>query len=55
VVAGASIVLAIEDSSRRGDSTRKGEEEAEKGRIILGMGAIAPDVMSSDCCTAPIT
>jgi len=42
VVAGASIVLAIEDSSRRGDSTRKGEEEAEKGRIILGMGAIAP-------------
>jgi hypothetical protein len=43
VVGSASIVLAIEETSRRANSAGFGEEIPEKSRIILGVGAIPPD------------
>src|SRR4051794_6324589 len=55
VVAGASIVLAIEDASRGADSGGESEEEARKSRVIRGTGATAPfSTASSRAAARPI-
>jgi len=45
VVGSASIVLAIEEASRRANSEGIREQMPEKSRIIPGLGAIAPNVI----------
>jgi len=42
VVGSASIVLAIEEASRRANSEGIREQMPEKSRIIPGLGTIAP-------------
>src|SRR5436309_13384404 len=39
---GVSDILASKDPSRRGDSRGVRQEKVAKGRVIVGMGAIAP-------------